>query len=227
MSKKWKVYFGTVALVALLMFMYDTNVWAKLGYITSPEQASQHVTTIDDRTSVEKEEKSNQTNRPDQYSLTKEMKKADKGITPVKLSIPKISVEAEVNAVGILDNGQMGVPEQTEDIGWFEPGVKPGQTGNAVVAGHVDSIEGPAVFFDLEKLARGDELTIEGKDGQTLTYVVKRLQRYVTAEAPIEEIFGETEKKRLNLITCTGTFNHDLGSHEERLVVYTELLESE
>ncbi|WP_256464144.1 class F sortase [Halobacillus amylolyticus] len=126
----------------------------------------------------------------------------------------------------MLDNGQMGVPKDDKTVGWFEPGTKPGNTGNAVLAGHVDSYKGPAVFFYLKDLQKGDEIIVTNEEGKELTYVVQKLESYPADEAPIKEIFGKTDKKRLNLITCTGVFDHERGTHLDRLVVYSELKSS-
>ncbi|WP_273851501.1 class F sortase [Guptibacillus spartinae] len=147
------------------------------------------------------------------------------GIEPVQLEIPAIDVTAEIENVGVLDNGQMGVPEDINKVGWFEPGFKPGTKGNAVLAGHVDSKTGPAIFFYLEKLSKGDEIILTGQDGETMTFVVTGKERYPYNDSPIEKIFGPTDSRTLNLITCVGTFNRSKGTHEERLVVSTELKE--
>jgi sortase A len=146
---------------------------------------------------------------------------------PVHLSIPSIEVEGPVENVGILDNGEMGVPDAAEKIGWFEPGVKPGERGNAVMAGHVDSRSGPSVFYDLKETEAGDEVQVTDENGRELTFEVTSVVQYDRREAPIQEIFGSTDKRRLNLITCTGTFNQEYGTHDDRLVVYTELVEEE
>ncbi|WP_051314883.1 class F sortase [Alteribacter aurantiacus] len=149
------------------------------------------------------------------------------GIVPLMLSIPAIEVEADIEPVGVLDNGQMGVPDDADGVAWFEPGTLPGNTGNAVLAGHVDSRTGPAVFWDLDQLEPGDEIHVIGEDGEPLTFEVQQSISYGRNDAPIEEIFGPTDKKRLNLITCTGTFDRSEGTHDQRLVVYTELVEPE
>lgn len=146
-----------------------------------------------------------------------------KGIMPVKVEIPSIKVEANIEQVGILDNGQMGVPQKINDVGWFEPGVKPGSRGSAVLAGHVDSKTGPAIFFNLKDLKQGDEIIVTDKTGKALTFLVKKQESYPRGSAPIDEIFQTSEGQNLNLITCSGTFNRSAGTHEERLVVFAEL----
>ncbi len=83
------------------------------------------------------------------------------------------------------------------------------------------------MFWDLKKLETGDEIIVTDAEGSELTFVVNRVERYKRDEAPIEEIFGRTDSKSLNLITCTGTFDRANGGHEERLVVYSELKDSQ
>ncbi|VDG94477.1 Sortase (surface protein transpeptidase) [Lysinibacillus sphaericus] len=146
-----------------------------------------------------------------------------KGITPVTLEIPAIGVKSNIENVGELENGQMGVPESVDNVGWFEPGTLPGNSGSSVMAGHIDSLTGPAVFYKLDKLKKGDEVVVRDADGKSLTFIVTKTEKYPRKNAPIEEIFGFSYGSRLNLITCTGEFNRKVKMHEERLVVYTEL----
>jgi sortase A len=149
------------------------------------------------------------------------------GITPVKLSIPAIQVETEVVSLGLLDNGQMDDPKDDTVAGWFEPGFKPGEVGNAVIAGHRDNYTGPALFFDLKKLKPGDIILVTDSLGRQLTFVVSLLKTYERESSPLEEIFGTASKPQLNLITCAGKYDRRIHESEKRLVVYSELLENE
>lgn len=146
-----------------------------------------------------------------------------KGITPHHLSIPAINVDANVEHVGQLPNGQMDVPKDDRNVGWYQPGAKPGEVGNAVLAGHVDNKTGPSVFFHLGDLEAGDTLTVTDEKGKAYDFEVHAVESYPRNEAPLEKVFGTRSKPGLNLITCTGTFNRDVGTHEERMVVYTTL----
>lgn len=148
-------------------------------------------------------------------------------IIPAEIEVPKIDVSAPIENVDMLENGEMGVPSEAGNVGWFEPGFKPGEMGNSVLAGHVDSKTGPAIFYNLDELEMGDEIHVTGQEGETLTFVVRKRKNYPRNAAPIEEIFGSTDGRSLNLITCTGVFDQSEGTHEERLVVYTELKEEE
>lgn len=162
-----------------------------------------------------------------QSQIEEDQLQKDEGVRPVEVKIPTLEIEATIEDVGILENGQMGVPEDVNGVGWFEPGTNPGAIGNSVLAGHVDSRIGPAVFFELESLVAGDEVIIVSDTGEELTFIVKAKESYDRKEAPIEEIFGATDSRSLNLITCSGLFNREAGTHDERLVVYTELVEEE
>ncbi|ANU09659.1 Peptidase C60 sortase A and B [Planococcus antarcticus DSM 14505] len=161
-------------------------------------------------------------------SLLKEQKATEKqlGITPALIEIPAIDARAEVIEVGQTAAGNMEAPANIHTIGWYEPGIKPGSDGNAVLAGHVDGLSGPGTFFNLKKLEIGDEIHITGTGGEELTFVVKEKEAYPPVDAPLEDIFGSSTAPQLNLITCTGIFDTEIGHYDERLVVYTELMES-
>lgn len=150
-----------------------------------------------------------------------------KGITPDKVIIPAINVEASIEQVGLLDSGEMAAPSTEDGVAWYERGAKPGAKGNAVLAGHVDSKSGPAIFYNLKNLKNGDEVHVTDERGTKLTFIVTKLQSYPRSEAPLNDIFGYSDGRDLNLITCTGTFDRAEGTHEERLVVYTELKEEQ
>jgi sortase A len=170
---------------------------------------------------------SNTTSQPSTFGTSEQPIIRDKnlGVVPTSLSIPAIEVNTEVMNVGLLENGQMGVPSDFMKVGWFKPGAMPGERGNSVLAGHVDSKTGPAIFFYLNKLEKGDEVIVTGENGEKLTFIVRDKKVFPKDNAPVSEIFGYTSRRMLNLITCTGTFDRNQGGHIDRLVVYTELKE--
>ena len=147
------------------------------------------------------------------------------GITPALIEIPAIDARAEVIPLGQTADGNMAAPADIHTIGWYEPGAKPGGNGNAVMAGHVDGLTSPGTFYNLKKLEKGDQIHITGTDGTELTFAVVEKQAYPPDDAPLNDIFGAGSKPNLNLITCTGIFNAGTGDYDERLVVYTELVE--
>ena len=118
----------------------------------------------------------------------------------------------------------MDVPDTIEDVSWFAPGYKPGENGRAVIAGHVDGIDGPAIFWDLAELEAGDEIIVEGEDGQ-LVFQVYAIESVELELADVQSVFGYRSSPELVLITCSGDYDHNRGTREERLIVYTELVE--
>jgi LPXTG-site transpeptidase (sortase) family protein len=149
---------------------------------------------------------------------------ADKGIVPAKLYIPALRIQAIVEPVYVSDKGQMGVPRSTERVGYLSSGVLPGAIGNAIMDGHVDNYKGPAVFFQLKQLKKGDAVIVKNDTGCKIQFVVDSVEIYKTSEAPLPKIFGSTKESRLNLITCTGRYSRKKKEHEARLVVYTKRL---
>ncbi len=144
---------------------------------------------------------------------------AQSGIIPESMSIPAIGIDAPVQHLGTTETGEMAVPDKIDEVSWFSPGYKPGQNGRAVVAGHVDGIDGPAIFWDLSKLEPGDEIIVEG-EGRKLIFKVHTMESIPLDEADIPKIFGYSSSPELVLITCSGTYDFDRGTREERLIVY-------
>lgn len=144
---------------------------------------------------------------------------------PISFSMSALGIEnVIVESVGLDSENKMDVPKNSDNVGWYNLGAKPGQKGSVVMAGHLDKKTGePAVFYDIKKLKPGDELKITDADDKEFTYLVTKIQSYELSKFPLQEVFGSNDKARLNLITCEGTFdkNSDLYSH--RLVVYSEL----
>lgn len=147
----------------------------------------------------------------------------ESGIRPATLSIPAIGIETDVLHLGTEKDGRMAVPKTPDEVSWFEPGYMPGENGRAVVAGHVDAVDGPAIFWDLADLKAGDEIQIAG-DGETLKFQVYAMESVELDLADIDGIFGYRSTPELVLITCSGEFDFDRGTREERLVVYAELV---
>lgn len=144
---------------------------------------------------------------------------------PVRLQIPKIKVDAKIIPVGVTSTGEMDSPKDAWSVGWYAPGYKPFEEGNAVMAGHVDFINvGAAVFWNLKLLTPGDRVTITAENGKTYEFEVKDAKRYTPSTAPIESIFGANPNRGLNLITCEGVFNALTRDYDQRLVVFTEFV---
>lgn len=145
-------------------------------------------------------------------------------ITPVRLSIPSIGVNAYIERVGKKDDGSMATPASFENAGWYSLGARPGQPGNTVIAGHVNNaLTKAGVFEHLSSVKVGDYITVADASGKTLIYVVSETRQYDTNEAPAASIFAQTGPSQLVLITCDGAWDAQARSYDKRLVVYARL----
>lgn len=146
---------------------------------------------------------------------------------PAHMSIPKLGLSnIVVEHVGMDGNGQMEVPVVDDNVAWFQPGYKPGSRGNSVLAGHFDKPTGdPAVFYRLESMEVGDKIHLTDVDGVTQTYRVIDKVAYPYDNFPTSFVFGKSDRKMLNLITCDGTWDTVNQNYSNRLVVFSELVE--
>jgi sortase (surface protein transpeptidase) len=141
---------------------------------------------------------------------------------PVRLEIPAIGVDAAVEHVGRMPNNEIDVPKLPADVAWFNESARPGQTGKpAVIAGHLDSRTGPAVFWDLRKLLPGDELVVTYANGARYVFAVEDKERYFADQLPVQKLLGRNPRRMLNLITCDGAWDQGRASYVQRLAVYT------
>jgi LPXTG-site transpeptidase (sortase) family protein len=142
---------------------------------------------------------------------------------PIRLKIPSINIDVPIEYVGVTKSGTMDIPKNTDDVGWFQLGKRPGEIGNAVIAGHYGLYAGkPSVFDNIHDLKIGDEIFIEDDKGATISFVVRE-SRSFNPDADATIVFSsDDEKSHLNLITCEGTWNKDVKSYSQRLVVFTD-----
>jgi LPXTG-site transpeptidase (sortase) family protein len=146
--------------------------------------------------------------------------------TPQTIRIPKINVNASIESVGLDSQKRMDVPKNSSDVAWYDLGYKPGQKGNAVIAGHYDRKDGsPAVFWDLAKLAPGDKIYVTDVTGKEQTFEVTGNQKFPYDNFPLKEVFGDSSDAMLNLITCQGTWNSTTGMYSHRSVIFSKLVQ--
>jgi sortase (surface protein transpeptidase) len=137
--------------------------------------------------------------------------------------VPSIGIDSSLQALGLLPDGTLQPPSQWQQAGWYSRGTVPGRIGPAVIAGHVDSVSGPAVFFRLRDVAVGAGILIRRQDGRTLTFVVDDVREYPKDRFPTATVYGPTADAELRLITCTGEFDYRTRSYLDNLVVSAHL----
>ncbi|MEV1000224.1 class F sortase [Nonomuraea sp. NPDC050202] len=139
---------------------------------------------------------------------------------PVRLRIPAIKLSTRVIPLRLDAKGRLVAPTAFDRVGWNRSGPEPGEKGVAVIAGHVDSATGPAVFYRLRQLREGDRIHVDRADGSTVTFRVGRLARYPKSRIPDKEVYGPAPGAQLRLITCGGTFDHARRSYRDNVIVF-------
>jgi sortase (surface protein transpeptidase) len=138
---------------------------------------------------------------------------------PVRVEIPAIGVSSSLVRLGLNPDGTMQVPGDFQVAGWFTGAPQPGQLGPAVIAGHVDSKTGPAVFYRLRDLRPGDEVRVVRADHRVVRFRVDSLASYPKQALPDDAVYGATTTPALRLITCAGSFDRTRRSYRDNLVV--------
>jgi LPXTG-site transpeptidase (sortase) family protein len=138
---------------------------------------------------------------------------------PTRVRIPAIRVDSPLETLDLDGSGALRPPKDFARAGWYAAGTVPGDVGPAVIAGHVDSRQGPAVFFRLHRLKAGDAIQVARGD-RWLTFRVFATDRYPKDRFPTDAVYGPTPDPQLRLITCGGVFDSGRRSYVDNVVVY-------
>jgi hypothetical protein len=139
---------------------------------------------------------------------------------PVELTVPAIGVNTSLIRLGLTPAGTLQVPASFTVAGWYDGSPRPGATGPAIIAGHIDSLAGPAVFFRLDSLRPGDRAYVRRSDGTLAVFRVTAVRIYPKDRFPTAAVYGPAPGPQLRLITCGGTFDPALHSYLSNVVVY-------
>ena len=138
---------------------------------------------------------------------------------PTRIRIPAIGVDSPIEQISVDGSGALVPPEDTALTGWFGDGPIPGATGPALLAGHVDSRSGPAVFYRLRDLPTGARILVDGADGSTVGFLARRTFQSAKAAFPTAAVYAPTPAPELRLVTCGGTFNRAIGHYRDNVVI--------
>ncbi|WP_282088526.1 class F sortase [Streptomyces tendae] len=157
---------------------------------------------------------------------------AASGVTPLpysvpdRVSIPAIQVDAPVMGVGLDADGWVDAPppEDPNLAGWFTGAVAPGEKGTAVVVGHVDNEQGPAVFYGLGALKKGNKVDVHRQDGKTAVFEIYGIEVFEKNNFPGDRVYGSKGGAELRVITCGGGFTKQNG-YDGNVVAFARLVE--
>ncbi|MFI8287642.1 class F sortase [Streptomyces sp. NPDC085614] len=144
---------------------------------------------------------------------------------PMRLVIPRIGVDAPFTDLAIASGGQLEAPppNDTNLVGWHADGTSPGESGTAIVAGHVDTKTSAAVFARLDRLVPGDRFDVRRADGRTATFAVDTLETFSKGAFPDDRVYADTERPLIRLITCAGVYDKKARDYKDNLVVFAHL----
>jgi sortase family protein len=145
-------------------------------------------------------------------------------VAPTRVRAPAIGLDSGLVGLGLDAAGALEALADFATAGWYAAGPVPGDVGPAVLAGHVDSRRGPAVFSRLRELAVGDEVLVDRADGGTVTFTVTGVERHPKDAFPTDAVYGPTADARLRLVTCGGEFDSAARSYEDNVVVFATLV---
>ncbi|MGW3987413.1 class F sortase [Streptomyces sp. NPDC004830] len=143
---------------------------------------------------------------------------------PRRVRIAAIGVDAPLTGLGLTRTGSLDVPPASRPdlAGWYEAGTTPGERGTAIVAGHVDNADGPAVFYRLGALARGSTIEVDRRDGRVAVFTVDAVEVYDARDFPDEKVYGPARRPELRVITCGGGWSRGTG-YRGNVVVFAHL----
>ncbi len=136
-----------------------------------------------------------------------------------EVRLPTLGVDSTLVDLDVGADGVLQPPADPDVAGWYRRGAAPGEQGPAVIAGHVDSQEGPAVFSRLDRLAPGDPVEVARSDGKAFDYRVVSVESHAKAAFPTALVYGPAPGPVLRLVTCGGVFDPRSRHYRDNVVV--------
>lgn len=143
---------------------------------------------------------------------------------PTRLRIAKIDLDTSLVTIGRNPDDTIEVPSDYRVAGWYKYSPTPGELGPAIIVGHVDNVNGIAVFWRLRELAAGDMIEIDRTDGKIRKFKVNDVKQFPRDSFPTQEIYGNIDYAGVRLITCGGVFNRQTHQYSHNTVVYASLV---
>jgi hypothetical protein len=148
---------------------------------------------------------------------------------PVSIDIPAIGVQSNLLRLGLNPGGTIQVPPlyaQPSQAGWYKYSPTPGQIGSSVIAGHIDTYQGPSVFFRLGALRPGNRVDVTLANRTVAIFRVTGVRSYPKTSWPWQVVFGSADYPALHLITCGGNFDYSTRQYLSNTVVFASLVSS-
>ncbi|MEE4496276.1 class F sortase [Streptomyces sp. NPDC050529] len=144
-----------------------------------------------------------------------------------RVAIASIGVDAPVIDVNLDENGWIETPPPQDPnlAGWYQNGIAPGQLGTSVIVGHVDNQAGPAVFYGLGSLKKGNRVEVTRSDDRVAVFEVYGVEVFAKNDFPGARVYGDTGQAELRVITCGGGYTKANG-YDGNVVAFARLVET-
>ena len=147
---------------------------------------------------------------------------------PVRLTIPSLNIDANIEHIGLTAEGAVGAPEGPYDTSWYSLGARPGEKGNALISGHSGIWQNTihSIFDYLPTIKDGAKIYVKDDRGVKRAFVVTGRKIYGKDET-VPELFASSDQAHVNIITCYGAWLASVKTYDKRLVVFTELVSAD
>lgn len=140
---------------------------------------------------------------------------------PVRVRYPRLGADLPVLPAGVAADGQMEIPPDAAEAGWYRYGPAPSaDAGSTVIAAHAGSEatpEGP--LYAIRDARPGDVVTVSDEKGAAHDYEVSTVERRGKDGLDLSPYFTRSGPEQLVLITCGGQWLPERGSYADNIIV--------
>lgn len=135
---------------------------------------------------------------------------------PARVQAPSVGIDVTLDLLSMTANKELEVPKDPDRVGWWRSTKR---QSPIVLVGHVDSLTGPAVFFRVRDMKRGDDIVLTLSDGTTRAFVVTSTEQVSKNSFPTNSVY-RSGTGELRLVTCGGRFNRQSRHYVDNVVVF-------
>jgi Sortase domain len=137
---------------------------------------------------------------------------------PVTVSIPSIAVTARVVPEGLGPAGTLDIPPPAQ-VGWYDHGPAPGQSGTTLLAGHIDDDGVPGALLRLNDVQLGAAIRVTTASGRVAGYTVTRRQLLPQPDLTSSGLLSQQGAPALVLVSCGGAYDAATHLYLDNIVV--------
>lgn len=135
---------------------------------------------------------------------------------PLRVEAPSAGIDVPLDLLSLTATNELEVPKDPDRAGWWRSAK---DQSPIVLVGHVDSMTGPAVFYRVREMKRGDDIFLKLSDGTTRAFVVTSKEQFRKDSFPTDSVY-RAGSGELRLVTCGGSFNRRSHHYVDNVVVF-------